>query len=63
MYAIRSYYVRNLNGNDYLPTGSNNHDADHELNYEPTVAPIASGGYAWVVFMSRRMYGNVATIV
>ena len=24
--------------------------------------PIASGGYAWVVFTSRRMYGNVATI-
>ena len=26
------------------------------------VNPIASGGYAWVVFTSRRMYGNVATI-
>ena len=24
--------------------------------------PVASGGYAWVVFTSRRMYGNVATI-
>ena len=24
--------------------------------------PIASGGYAWVVFTSRRMYGNVAQI-
>ena len=43
-----------------------NIDADHgddvNLNYEPTVNPIASGGYAWVVFTSRRMYGNVATI-
>ena len=41
-------------------------DADHgddvNLNYEPTVNPIASGGYVWVVFTSRRMYGNVATI-
>ncbi len=41
-------------------------DADHgddvDLNYEPTVNPIASGGYAWVVFTSRRMYGSVATI-
>jgi hypothetical protein len=41
-------------------------DADHgddaNLNYEPTVNPIASGGYAWVVFTSRRMYGNEATI-
>jgi hypothetical protein len=43
-----------------------NIDADHaddvNLNYEPTVNPIASGGYAWVVFTSRRMYGSVATI-
>jgi hypothetical protein len=41
-------------------------DADHaddvNLNYEPTVNPIASGGYAWVVFTSRRLYGNEATI-
>jgi hypothetical protein len=51
-------------------TGDNvqvgNIDADHgddvNLNYEPTVNPIASGGYAWVVFTSRRLYGNVATI-
>jgi hypothetical protein len=26
------------------------------------VNPVPSGGYAWVVFTSRRMYGNVATI-
>jgi len=26
------------------------------------VNPVASGGYAWVVFTSRRMYGSVATI-
>ncbi len=41
-------------------------DADHaddiNLNYEPTMNPVASGGYAWVVFTSRRMYGNVADI-
>ena len=24
--------------------------------------PVPSGGYAWVVFTSRRLYGNVATI-
>ena len=35
---------------------------DATLNYEPTVNPIASGGYAWVVFTSRRMYGNVAQL-
>jgi hypothetical protein len=38
------------------------HDDDANQNYEPTVNPIASGGYAWVVFTSRRMYGNVAEI-
>jgi hypothetical protein len=35
---------------------------DVTLNYEATVNPIASGGYAWVVFTSRRMYGNVAQL-
>jgi hypothetical protein len=35
---------------------------DVTLNYEPTVNPVPSGGYAWVVFTSRRLYGNVATI-
>jgi hypothetical protein len=38
------------------------HGDDVNLNYEPTVNPIASGGYAWVVFTSRRMYGSVANI-
>lgn len=51
-----------LNGTLYLPTNANNHGDDSVLNYEPTICPIPSGGYAWVVFMSRRMYGNVATI-
>jgi hypothetical protein len=44
-------------------TGFNpSHGDDVDVNYEPTVAPVASGGYAWVVFTSRRMYGTVATI-
>ncbi len=51
-----------LNGAVYLPTGANGHDVDNEQQFEPTVSPIVSGGYAWVVFTSRRMYGNVATI-
>ena len=38
------------------------HANDVDLNYEPTVAPVAAGGYAWVVFTSRRMYGTVADI-
>jgi hypothetical protein len=56
----------NLNGKNasgtYLPTGPNAHGDDTTLNYEPTVNPVPSGGYAWVVFTSRRLYGNVATI-
>jgi hypothetical protein len=38
------------------------HGDDVNLNYEPTVNPLGSGGYAWVVFTSRRMYGSVANI-
>jgi hypothetical protein len=34
---------------------------DVSLNYEPTFAPVASGGYFWVVFTSRRTYGNALT--
>jgi hypothetical protein len=56
-----------LNGFDltsmasYLPTSASHAD-DTKLNYEPTVAPVVSGGYAWVVFTTRRLYGNLATI-
>ncbi len=51
------------NGKGYLPTSSaTNHTDDTTLNYEPTVNPLVSGGYAWIVFTSRRLYGNVATI-
>lgn len=41
---------------------SADHADDATLNYEPTVAPLGQGGYAWVVFTSRRRYGNVAEI-
>ncbi len=33
-------------------------DQDTRKNYEPTALPVASGGYYWVVFTSRRSYGN-----
>ena len=48
----------------YIPTGPNNHTAQVEpaLNYEPTIAPQLIGGYYWVAFTSRRLYGNVATV-
>ncbi|CAN5406820.1 hypothetical protein BH09MYX1_BH09MYX1_58770 [soil metagenome] len=31
---------------------------DLSWNFEPTFAPVAAGGYYWVVFTSRRTYGN-----
>ena len=41
------------------------HDTDGEseahLNYEPTILPVAVGGYYWVVFTSLREYGNTIT--
>ena len=35
---------------------------EQSYNYEPTVLPQLIGGYSWVIFTSRRAYGNVATI-
>ncbi|MCB9702265.1 MAG: WD40 repeat domain-containing protein [Myxococcales bacterium] len=52
------YRLKNVNGDDY-PFAAG--DRDHSYNYEPTFAPIASGGYTWVVFTSRRTYGNRLT--
>lgn len=52
----------NLNGKGISPTGGNRHDDDSTLNYEPAASPVVSGGYAWVVFTSRRLYGNIATV-
>ena len=34
---------------------------DLSMNYEPTFAPVAAGGYFWVVLTSRRTYGNILT--
>jgi hypothetical protein len=36
-------------------------ERDRQLNFEPTFAPIAAGGYFWVVFTTRRTYGNLQT--
>ena len=44
-----------VNGDGYpFPAGAR----DLAWNFEPTFAPVASGGYFWVVFTSRRTYGN-----
>lgn len=48
------------NGKGYAPTNAN-HPDDSKLNYQPTVNPVPSGGYYWVVFTSRRIYGNLLT--
>jgi hypothetical protein len=34
---------------------------DLSWNFEPSFAPVAAGGYFWVVITSRRTYGNVLT--
>lgn len=39
----------------YLPFGETE---EGHMNYEPTVLPVAVGGYYWVIFTSRRSYGN-----
>ena len=59
----QAHALERANGKGYLPAGlaGKNHEDDATLQYEPTVAPIVAGGYAWVVFTSRRQYGNVAT--
>ena len=49
-----------LNGRDasavsILPYGE---AVDNNMNYEPNVMPLPVGGYFWVVFTSRRAYGN-----
>ena len=48
------------NGKGYAPTNAD-HPDDSKVNYQPTVNPVASGGYYWVVFTSRRIYGNIHT--
>lgn len=44
---------RDAQGASYLTGGD-----DSDLNFEPTILPEPVGGYFWVVFTSRRKYGN-----
>ena len=48
----------NLNGTGY-PFAAGQRDL--HLEYEPTFAPVAAGGFFWVVFHSRRTFGNALT--
>jgi len=50
--------LANLDGDGYpFAAGSR----DLSWNFEPSFAPVAAGGYFWVVFTSRRTYGNTLT--
>jgi hypothetical protein len=46
---------RNDAGTLTLPYGET---VEGRMNYEPNVLPVAVGGYYWVLFTSRRAYGN-----
>jgi len=46
---------RTAAGDSYLPFGDTE---EGRVNYEPSVLPVAVGGYYWVLFTSRRVYGN-----
>jgi hypothetical protein len=50
--------LANLDGDGY-PFAAGGRDL--HLNFEPTFAPVAAGGYFWVVYLSRRTYGNILT--
>jgi WD40-like Beta Propeller Repeat len=50
--------LANLNAEGFAPPQG---DRDKNLNYEPTILPIASGGYFWIMFTSRRTFGNTLT--
>jgi hypothetical protein len=46
---------RDASGTSTLPYGE---AVDNSMNYEPNMMPLPVGGYYWVVFTSRRSYGN-----
>lgn len=48
--------LANIDGDGY-PFAAGARDLNK--NFEPSFAPVAAGGYFWVVFHSRRTYGNV----
>jgi hypothetical protein len=50
--------LASLDGDGY-PFAAGSRDLHY--NFEPSLAPVAAGGYFWVVFHSRRTYGNALT--
>lgn len=68
--ALNALIGRTSTGESYLPEHVSQDRAgdtltpartwdDTKMNYMPTVNPVPSGGYYWVVFTSRRRYGNL----
>lgn len=56
--------LRRLNGWRSTGTGWRTYlasEGETRLNFEPTVLPVAVGGYYWAVFTSRRSFGNTIT--
>jgi hypothetical protein len=53
--TLRALNGRDASGTSTLPYGE---AVDNDMNYEPNVMPLPVGGYYWVVFTSRRAYGN-----
>jgi hypothetical protein len=47
-----------LDGDNY-PFAAGSRDVS--WNFEPSFAPVAAGGYFWVVITTRRTYGNILT--
>ncbi|MEO8875781.1 MAG: hypothetical protein ABI461_09360, partial [Polyangiaceae bacterium] len=71
--AAQAVRLANMNGGAYMPrsaAGANYHGTSAQnatyyeevFNYEPASLPVTIGGYSWVAFTSRRLYGNVATV-
>ncbi|MCY1055278.1 hypothetical protein [Nannocystis sp. SCPEA4] len=48
-------YLVGVEGNDLVTLDKASSD---NKSFNPTFAPLRAGGYFWVVFMSRRDYGN-----
>ncbi|MFO0660543.1 MAG: hypothetical protein U0165_12035 [Polyangiaceae bacterium] len=58
--------ISNTDGSVVMPLAQANgtgflQGAEASANYEPTVMPIAAGGYFWVVMVSERTYDNTLT--
>jgi hypothetical protein len=64
-YLVSHYHQDNATFQLSQADGCSNNAAlsgvyDYRTNYLPSFAPTEAGGMSWVVFTSRRMYGNVA---